>query len=405
MPVLNSINQMQDEMTEWRQNLHKIPEIGLKEFETSKFIKEKLHSWNIDFKDGYATTGIVAWVKGNNGNSKKSIGLRADFDALPMPEKNDFDHRSTNKGMMHACGHDGHTSMLLGAAKYLSENNNFDGTVHFIFQPGEEGLGGGEIMIKEGLFNDFNIDEVYALHNWPELPIGKFGVSNGPMMAAVDEFDIIVKGKGGHAAIPDLAIDPVVISSQIINAIQTIISRVTSPVDQALISVTKINAGSAYNVIADEVFLGGTVRTFKPETRKMIKEKLHNTAKGIAVANGGDIEFNYMPGYPPTINSKDESIFAANVAKELVGTKNVITEVEPSMGGEDFAYFLNNKPGSYLYIGQKDKDHNANLHTTNYDFNDNLLPIGVNFWVNLVKSFFNKFSRRLIVFPQSHWNC
>ena len=390
MPVLNSINQMQDEMTEWRQDLHKIPEIGLEEFQTSKYIKEKLRSWNIDFKEGYATTGIVAWVNGSRGNSNKSIGLRADFDALPMPEKNNFNHKSKNNGMMHACGHDGHTTMLLGAAKYLSENNDFDGNVYFIFQPGEEGFGGGKIMIDDGLFNDFKIDEVYALHNWPELPLGHFGVSTGPMMAAVDEFDIIVKGRGGHAAIPDLAVDPVVIASQIINAIQTIISRVTSPIDKALISVTKINAGSAYNVIADDAFLGGTVRTFKPETRELIKIKLHNTAKGIALANGGDIEFNYMPGYPPTINSKDESIFAGNVAKELVGSGNVITEVEPSMGGEDFSYFLNSKPGSYLYIGQKDECHKAHLHTTKYDFNDNLLPIGANFWVNLVKSFFNQ---------------
>ena len=212
MPVLNSINQMQEEMTEWRQDLHKIPEIGLKEFETSKYIKEKLKSWDIQFKEGYATTGIVAWVKGSNGNSDKSIGLRADFDALPMPEKNDFDHKSKNPGMMHACGHDGHTSMLLGAAKYLSENNDFDGIVHFIFQPGEEGFGGGKIMIEDGMFEDFKIDEVYALHNWPELPLGSFGVNSGPMMAAVDEFDIVVKGKGGHAAIPQLSIDPIIIA-------------------------------------------------------------------------------------------------------------------------------------------------------------------------------------------------
>ena len=390
MPILNSINQMQKEMQEWRRDLHKIPEIGLKEYKTSSYIKEKLKGWDIEFKDGYADTGLIAWVKGSKGDSKKSIGLRADFDALPMSEKNNFDHKSSNEGMMHACGHDGHTSMLLGAVKYLKENNDFDGTVYFIFQPGEEGFGGGEIMINEGLLNDFNIDEVYALHNWPELPLGHFGVSTGPMMAAVDEFDIIVKGKGGHAAIPDLGVDPVIIAAQIINAVQTIISRVTSPIDKALISITKVHAGSAYNVIDDEVFLGGTVRTFKEKTRLLIQNKLLDTAKGIAQANGGDVEFIYKPGYPPTINSKDESIFASEVAKNLVGDKNVITDVEPSMGGEDFSYFLNKKPGSYLYIGQKDENHKAHLHTTKYDFNDNLLPIGVNFWVDLVKSFFAK---------------
>ena len=383
MPILNSINQMQDEMKTWRQELHRIPEIGLEEYKTSSYIKEKLKKWGIEYKDGYSNTGIVAWVRGTKGNSDKSIGLRADFDALPMTERNNFKHKSTNKGMMHACGHDGHTSMLLGAAKYLSENPDFDGTVHFIFQPGEEGFGGGEKMIQDGLFQDFKIDEVYALHNWPGLKLGQFGVSTGPMMAAVDEFDIVVKGKGGHAAMPDLAVDPVIIASQIINSLQTIISRITNPVDKALISVTKIHGGSAYNVIDDEVKLGGTVRTFKNETRDLIEKKIHDTAKGIAIANGGEAEIQYYRKYPATINSKNESIFAGNVAKELVGEKNVITEVEPSMGGEDFSYLLNEKPGSYLY-------HNAHLHTTQYDFNDNLLPLGVNYWIELVKKFFQK---------------
>ena len=390
MPLSNRINQMQDEMKVWRRDLHKIPEIGLQEHKTSEYIKDKLNSWNIEFKDGYSKTGVIAWIKGSEGSGKKSIGLRADFDALPMTEKNNFDHKSDFEGMMHACGHDGHTSMLLGAVKYLSENNNYDGTVYFIFQPGEEGFGGGKIMIEEGLLDDFKIDEIYALHNWPELPIGQFGLSSGEMMAAVDEFDIIVKGKGGHAAIPDLSIDPVIIAAQIINSIQTIISRVTSPVDKALISVTKVNAGSAYNVIADEIFLGGTVRTFKNETRNLIKERLESTSRGIAQANGGDIIFKYKEGYPPTINSKNESNFAAKVAIDLVGVENVITDIDPSMGGEDFAYFLEKLPGSYLYIGQRDDNHKAHLHTTKYDFNDNLLPIGTNFWVELVKKFFNK---------------
>ena len=271
MPVLNSINQMLDEMKSWRQDLHKIPEIGLEEYETSKYIKNKLKRFNINFKEGYSNTGLVAWIKGNKGNSNKSIGLRADFDALPMPEKNNFDHKSTNDGMMHACGHDGHTSMLLGAAKYISENNDFDGTVYFIFQPGEEGFAGGKKMIGDGLFKDFHIEEVYALHNWPELPLGSFGLNSGPMMAAVDEFDIVVKGKGGHAAMPQLAIDPIIVASQIVTSIQTIISRSTDPIDKVLISITKINGGSAYNVIDDEVKLSGTVRSFKSKTSSLIK--------------------------------------------------------------------------------------------------------------------------------------
>ncbi len=390
MPILNSINQMQEEMKEWRRDLHRIPEIGLQEHKTSEFIQNKLKSWNIDFKTGYANTGIVAWIKGNRGNGEKTIGLRADFDALPMTEKNSFDHKSMNEGMMHACGHDGHTTMLLGAAKYIKENPEFDGTVYFIFQPGEEGFGGGEKMIQDGLFNDHKIDEVYALHNWPELPLGHFGISTGAMMAAVDEYDIIVKGKGGHAALPHLAIDPIVIASQIVLSLQTIISRFLNPVDNALITVTKIHGGSAYNVIDDEVILNGTVRTFKQEIRDKIEKRINETAKGIAKANGGEVEVVYFRKYPPTINSKKESVFSSIVAKELVGEKNVQMDVEPSMGGEDFSYLLNEKPGAYLYIGQRDADHKDYLHTTKYDFNDDLLPIGVNFWVNLVKNFFKK---------------
>ena len=391
MPILNSINQMLNEMKSWRQDLHKIPEIGLEEYETSKYIKNKLKEFNVNFKEGYSNTGLVAWVKGNKGNSNKSIGLRADFDALPMPEKNNFEYKSSKDGMMHACGHDGHTSMLLGAAKYISENNDFDGTVYFIFQPGEEGFAGGKKMIEDGLFDDFSIDEVYALHNWPDLPLGSFGVNSGPMMAAVDEFDIIVKGKGGHAAFPQLVIDPIIIASQIVTAIQTIISRSTDPVDKALISITKIHGGTAYNVIDDEVKLSGTIRTFKPETRSFIEKKIEEIANGIAKAHGAgaNIEFDLINKYPPTINSKKESEFAAKIAKKMVGEENVNTNIDPSMGGEDFSYLLNKKPGSYLYIGQGDENHKAHLHTTKYDFNDNLLPIGVNYWVNLVKEYFN----------------
>ena len=392
MPILNSINQMLDEMKSWRQDLHKIPEIGLEEYETSKYIRNKLKEFNINFKEGYSNTGLVAWVKGNKGNSNKSIGLRADFDALPMPEKNNFEYKSSKDGMMHACGHDGHTSMLLGAAKYISENNDFDGTVYFIFQPGEEGFAGGKKMIEDGLFDDFSIDEVYALHNWPDLPLGSFGVNSGPMMAAVDEFDIIVKGKGGHAAFPQLVIDPIIVASQIVTAIQTIISRSTDPVDKALISITKIHGGTAHNVIDDEVKLSGTIRTFKPETRSFIAKKIEEIANGIAKAHGAgaSIKFDLINKYPPTINSKKESEFAAKIAKEMVGEENVNTNIDPSMGGEDFSYLLNKKPGSYLYIGQGDENHKAHLHTTKYDFNDNLLPIGVNYWVNLVKNFFKK---------------
>ena len=380
---------MIDEMSEWRQNLHKIPEIGLQEYKTSEYVQKKLKSWGIEYKSGFAKTGIVAWIKGNKGKSNKSIGLRADMDALPMTENNSFKHKSTNNGMMHACGHDGHTSMLLGAAKYLKENSNYDGTVYFIFQPGEEGFGGGKMMVEEGIFNEFNIDEIYALHNWPELNLGEFGLVSGPIMAAVDEFDIIIKGKGGHAAMPENTNDPIIIASQIILSIQTIISRYINPIEKALISVTKIHGGTAYNVIDDKVIISGTTRSFKPEIRDKIEYKIKETASRIANVYNGDTEFKYIRKYPPTINSEKETSFAANVAKELVGEKNVYENIDPSMGGEDFSYMLNEKPGTYIYIGQKDKNHKNHLHTTNYDFNDNLLPIGVNFFVSLVKKFFN----------------
>ncbi len=388
MPVLNSINQMLNEMKEWRRYLHQNPEIGLKEFNTSKYISNKLESWNISFEKGLANTGIVAWIEGKGGKSKKSIGLRADIDALPMTEKNEFIHKSKNNGMMHACGHDGHTSMLLGAAKYLSENNDFNGTVFLIFQPGEEGFGGAKIMIDEGLFKKYQIDEVYALHNWPEMPIGQFGVSKGPMMAAVDQFDIIVKGKGGHAAMPDQTIDPIIIASEIILSLQTIVSRYINPIDSAVLSVTKVHGGSAYNVIDDETVISGTVRTFKPKIRDLIEKKIKENSLAISKMHNGKAEIIYNRSYPPTINSDKESDFAANVAKELVGKENVNTNIDPSMGSEDFSYMLNKKPGSYLYIGQKDIKHSANLHTTKYDFNDDLLPIGASFWVKLVQKFF-----------------
>ncbi|MDC3056218.1 amidohydrolase [Pelagibacteraceae bacterium] len=282
--------------------------------------------------------------------------------------------------------------MLLGAAKYLSENKNFNGKVYFIFQPGEEGFAGGKKMIEDGMFKDFKIDEVYALHNWPETPLGTFGVNNGPMMAAVDEFDITVIGKGGHAAMPHLTIDPIVIASQIINSIQTIVSRSIDPVDKALVSITKINAGSAHNVISNEATFGGTIRTFKKETRSYVEKRINEITEGIAKAHGADvkIKFDLTNKYPPTYNSKKESIFASQVAKNLVGEDNVQTDIDPCMGGEDFSYLLEEKPGSYLFIGQGDEDHTASLHTTKYDFNDKLLPIGVNFWVDLVKKYFSQ---------------
>ena len=383
MPILNSINQMQKEMQEWRRDLHKIPEIGLKEYKTSSYIKDKLKGWDIEFKDGYADTGLIAWVKGSKGDSKKSIGLRADFDALPMSEKNNFDHKSSNEGMMHACGHDGHTSMLLGAVKYLKENNDFDGTVYFIFQPGEEGFGGGEIMINEGLLNDFNIDEVYALHNWPELPLGHFGVSTGPMMAAVDEFDIIVKGNGSHGARPESGIDPVIISAHIATAAQTIVSRNANPQEMAVLSITQIQSGDAYNVIPHTAHMKGTARTFSNEIMKLLETNLTKMAKNIAEGMGATAEVDFRVTFPPLINDKDEIEFTGDVAAGLVGEQNVDRMSNRITASEDFSYMSNIVPGSYVTIGLGED--RCEVHNPNYDFNDEILPLGATYWAKLVE--------------------
>ena len=382
---------LQGQTVALRRDIHRHPELGLHLPRTRATVLEALSDLDLDITLSNETSGIVATLHG--ARPGPSVLLRGDMDALPMPEQTGLDFSSTEAGCMHACGHDAHTANLLGVARVLAKHtSHISGKVLLIFQPGEEGFAGGEKMIQDGMFDDFKIDEVYALHNWPELPLGTFGVNSGPMMAAVDEFDITVKGKGGHAASPHLAIDPVVISAQVISAVQTIISRSTDPVDKALISITKINAGTAYNVIDDQVKMGGTIRTFRRETRAYIEKRLNELCKGIADAHGAEIkiEFDLVNKYPPTINSKEETKFAANVAKDLVGDDKVITDIDPSMGGEDFSYLLEKKPGSYLYLGQGDEEHSAHLHTTKYDFNDNLLPIGVNFWVDLVQKYFSK---------------
>ena len=390
MSIIKKQSELHKNMVTWRHHIHKHPELSFKEELTSDYIASVLEANDIEMHRGLAVTGIVATIHGKKEG--RVIGLRADMDALPIQEKNDFSHKSVHDGKMHACGHDGHSTMLLGAAVHLKENNNFSGTVHFIFQPAEEGGGGGRVMVEEGIFEKFPCEAVYGMHNWPGMAEGQFAVHDTAVMAANETLKISIKGKGGHAAMPQLAIDPIVIASQIVIAVQTIISRSINPVDKALISITKIHGGTAYNVIDDEVKLSGTIRTFKPETRSFIEKKMKEVAEGIAKAQGAgvNIEFDLVNKYPATINSKKESEFAASVAKKVVGEENVITDVDPCMGGEDFSYLLNEKPGSYLYIGQGDNNHSAHLHTTKYDFNDNLLPLGVNFWVDLVKNYFEK---------------
>jgi hippurate hydrolase len=321
------------------------------------------------------------------GNSLRAIGLRADMDCLPMQEQNTFPHRSTHDGQMHACGHDGHTTMLLGAARYLAKTRNFEGTVHFIFQPGEEGYGGGRVMVQEGLFEKFPCDAVFAMHNKPGIPLGDMATRTGAMLAASDRFDIRIKGQGGHAAHPHQGIDPFVIGAQIVLALQTIPSRNVDPVDSSVISIGFMRGGSAYNVIPDELHIGGTVRSFRPEVRDLLERRMGEVAKGAAALHGASAELDYRRGYPPTINHADEAAFAADVAAEVCGEERVDRNVAPSLGGEDFSYMLQAVPGAMAWIGNGPGEGGCGLHNTRYDFNDSALPIGVSFFARLAERF------------------
>jgi amidohydrolase len=334
---------------------------------------------------GLATTGVVGTIR--RGNSLRAIGLRADMDCLPMQEQNDFAHRSVHDGKMHGCGHDGHTTMLLGAARYLATTRNFDGTVHFIFQPGEEGYGGGRVMVQEGLFDKFPCDAVFAMHNKPGIPIGNMAVRAGPLLAASDRFDIHVKARGGHAAQPHLGIDPFVIGAQIVMGLQTIPSRNVDPVDSSVISIGFMRGGSAYNVIPDELHIGGTVRSFRPEVRDLLERRMGEVARGTAALHGASAEFSYRRGYPPTINHAAEASFAADVAEEICGSGRVDRNVAPSLGGEDFSYMLQARPGAMLWVGNGPGEGGCLLHNARYDFNDSALPVGVSFFARLAERF------------------
>jgi len=385
MTVIKEIKLLHDEMTEWRRDIHQHPELKFEENRTSDLVAAKLEEFGIEIHRGIAKTGVVGTIRNGDG---PSIGLRADMDALPLEEKNTFKHASSNPGKMHACGHDGHTAMLLGAAKHLASKKKFKGTVHFIFQPAEEGGGGGELMIKEGLFEMFPADSVYGLHNWPEMPAGIFGVGSGPIMAAADNFDLIINGLGGHAAMPDKCIDPIVIASQVVNALQAIPSRNTHPVDSLVISVTQIHAGDAYNVIPDSVTMKGSVRTFQTETRKEIPSSMLRVAEGVCQAFGANCELNYMLGYPATVNSVPETDISAKAVVDLLGEENIIRNPTPSMASEDFSYMLEKRPGCYVWLGIAPKEGVSAelLHSSRYDFNDDVLTIGASYWVKLVEN-------------------
>ena len=385
MTVIKEIKLLHDEMTEWRRDIHQHPELKFEENRTSDLVAAKLEEFGIEIHRGLAKTGVVGTIRNGDG---PSIGLRADMDALPLEEKNTFKHASSNPGKMHACGHDGHTAMLLGAAKHLAASKNFKGTVNLIFQPAEEGGGGGELMIKEGLFEMFPVDSVYGLHNWPGMPAGTFGVGSGPIMAAADMFDLTINGRGGHAALPDQCIDPIVVASQVVSALQTITSRNTHPVDSVVITVTQIHAGDTYNVIPDSVRMHGTVRTFQTETRAKIPSSMLRVAEGVCAAYGTTCELNYMSGYPTTINSVPETEISAKAVVDLLGEDKIILNPTPSMGAEDFSYMLEARPGCYVWlgIGPGKGEAGCMLHSSRYDFNDDVLPTGASYWVKLVEN-------------------
>jgi amidohydrolase len=392
MNILEPIVAWQSEIMALRRDLHAHPELAFEEFRTSDIVAAKLDGWGIEVHRGLGGTGVVGVIRGRS-DSGRAVGLRADMDALPMSEVNTFTHASTVPGKMHACGHDGHTAMLLGAARYLAENRDFDGNVIVIFQPAEEGGGGGDKMVKQGLFEKFPMEAVFGMHNWPGLPVGKFGLTSGPIMASSNEFRIRLIGRGTHAAIPQLGVDPVMAAVQLAQSLQTIITRNRNPLDAAVLSITQIHTGSADNVVPEDAIMRGTVRTFSTSVLDLIETRMREITEHTARAMRCDVEFQFDRNYPPTVNHPAESAFAQAVLTDLVGAENVNANVEPTMGAEDFAFMLQACPGSYIWIGAGGGEHRLEghgvgpcmLHNGSYDFNDDLLPLGATYWVELAR--------------------
>jgi amidohydrolase len=388
MPIIAEVRDYQDELTTIRRDIHAHPELAFAEERTAGLVAAKLAEFGCDVHRGLAGTGVVGTIRG--GNSPAAIGLRADMDALPIQEMNDFAHRSTADGKMHACGHDGHTTMLLGAAKYLARTRRFQGTVHLIFQPAEEGGGGGRVMVEEGLFDKFPCDAVFALHNKPGIPVGQIAAKAGPLLAASDRWDIRITGHGTHAAHPHLGVDPFVVGAEIVLALQTIVSRTVDPLDSAVVSVGFMRGGSAYNVIPDGLHIGGTARSFRPEVQDMIERRIGEIGRGAAIVHGAAADVSYRRSYPPTINHAAETEFAADVATEICGPGQVLRNIAPSMGGEDFSFMLNKRPGAMLWLGNGPGEGDCFLHNAHYDFNDDALPVGVSFLARLAERFLEK---------------
>ncbi|WP_336800837.1 M20 aminoacylase family protein [Kaistia sp. MMO-174] len=384
MPIVNRLAEYQDELAAWRHDLHQHPEILYDVHRTAASVAARLREFGVDeVVTGLGRTGVVGVIRGRRGEGGRTVGLRADMDALPLTEITGKPYSSTIPGKMHACGHDGHTVMLLGAAKYLAETRNFDGTAVVIFQPAEEGGGGGRAMVEDGLMERFGIDEVYGMHNMPGLDLGKFAIRPGPIMAATDEFNLSIAGLGAHAAKPHLSLDPIVIGAQLVQAMQTIVSRSVDPLESVVVSVTKFHAGEAHNIIPQTAALGGTVRTLKAEMRDLAERRIREIAAGIGAAHGVSIEVEYDRNYPVTVNHVANTLFAGDIASEIVGGDRVDRDVAPMMGGEDFSYMLEKRPGAFIFIGNGDS---AGLHNPAYDFNDDALPIGASYWVRLVET-------------------
>lgn len=371
------------ELTAQRRDIHAHPELAFDEYRTADLVAGELTRYGLDVHRGIARTGVVGVLKA--GAAPRMIGLRADMDALPVAEQNEFPHHSKHPGKMHACGHDGHTAMLLGAARYLAAHPDFDGTAVFIFQPAEESEGGAAVMIEDGLFERFPVDAVFGLHNWPGIPVGEMAVLPGPVMAGTCTFEISVRGHGCHAAMPHQGVDAIVAGAQLVQALQTVVSRNLHPCESAVVSVTQFHAGEAWNVIPEEVVLRGTIRSFKAEVQELVERAIERLCNGVAAANGAQIGVRFDRRYPPTVNSPAEARFCQEVAKAVLGEERVLTDALPSMGAEDFAYMLREKPGCYVWLGNGPGTGGCTLHNPHYDFNDELLNFGVNYWVRLVQ--------------------
>lgn len=381
MPIVNSIAALEPEMTAWRRHLHQHPELGLDCFKTAEFVVEKLKGFGItEIHTGIARTGVVAIIEGQRPG--RTIGLRADMDALPMEDLSGTEHASRVPGMAHTCGHDGHTTMLLGAAKYLAETRNFSGKVALIFQPAEENEGGGRIMVEEGMMDRFGIEEVYGIHNMPGGAVGHMHTNRGALLAGVDEFTIRITGQGGHGAMPFQTRDPVVCAASMVQALQTIVSRNVDALDRLVVSVTQIHTGSAMNIVPETAMLNGTVRYFDKDVQAVVKSRMAEIAEFQARSFGMSAELDYVEGYPPTINHPEQAEFAAGVAREVVGAEAVDLDAPPIMPGEDFSYMLEARPGAYLFLGQGDT---PVCHHPKYDFNDQVAPVGASFFARLVE--------------------